>query len=245
MSRIALGVDVGGSGIKAALVDLSDGSLVGDRYKVDTPEPATTKAVSAAFGAVVGRFEYDGVVGVGFPAVVVAGEVRTANNIDPSWIGANAVELFSSAAGREVAMVNDADAAALCEGRYGAARGVEGLAIVLTFGSGIGSGFLYRGELIRNVELGILEFEGHIPAEVHFAAKVRRREDLTWEEWAGRANRFLSHVNDVFSPEVIAIGGGVARKWDQWSGYLDADLPVVRAESANNAGIVGAATLVD
>lgn len=141
-------------------------------------------------------------------------------------------------------MVNDADAAALCEGRYGVGRGVEGLAIMLTFGSGIGSGFLFNGELIRNVELGNLEFEGHMPAEVHFSAKARRREDLTWEEWAGRANRFLSYVNDVFSPELIAIGGGVARKWDLWSGYLDASLPVARAEAANNAGIVGAATLV-
>lgn len=244
MSKIALGVDIGGSGIKAALIDLDDGSMVGERYKVDTPEPATPESVATAFGEVVGQFDYGGPVGVGFPAVVVNGEVRTANNIDRSWIGANAVHLFSGVTGREVLMVNDADAAALCEGRYGAARGVEGLAIVLTFGSGIGSGFLFRGELIRNVELGILEFEGHIPAEVHFAAKARRREDLSWEDWAARANRFLSHVTDVFSPELIAIGGGVARKWELWSGYLDARLPVARAEAANNAGIVGAATLL-
>jgi len=244
MSTIALGVDVGGSGIKAALIDMADGSLVGERYKRDTPAPATPEAVTEVFAEVVDRFDYQGPVGVGFPAVVVGGEVKTANNIEPSWIGANAVDLFAAATGKEVTMVNDADAAAVCEGRYGTAKGIEGLAIVLTFGSGIGSGFLFGGDLIRNVELGILEFEGYVPAEVHFSAKARRREDLTWEQWAARANRFLSHVNDVFSPQLIAIGGGVARKWDRWSGFLDANLPVVRAEAANNAGIVGAASLV-
>lgn len=245
MNKPALGVDIGGSGIKGALIDLADGSMVGERYKVDTPEPSTPGAVAEALAELVGHFGYEGVVGVGFPAVVVAGEVRTANNIDKSWVGTNAVEVFEAATDLEVRMVNDADAAALCEGRYGVARDVEELAIVLTFGSGIGSGFLFKGRLIRNVELGIIEFEGHRPAELHFSAKARRRENLSWEVWAGRANRYLNHVNDLFSPEVIAVGGGVARRWDLWGHYLDQSLPVVRAEAANNAGIIGAATLTD
>ena len=243
MSRPVLGVDIGGSGIKGALVDLTDGMIVGDRYKVDTPEPSTPDAVAAALAQLVGHYDYRGVIGVGFPAVVVGGEVRTANNIDKSWIGTNAIEAFEASTGLEIRMVNDADAAALCEGRYGVARDVDGLAIVLTFGSGIGSGLLFNGQLIRNVELGVIEFEGHRPAEVHFSAKARRREDLSWQGWAERVNRYLVHVNDVFSPRLIAIGGGVARKWDEWGGFVDDALPVVRAQAANNAGIIGAATL--
>lgn len=240
-----LGIDIGGSGIKVAVVDLETGSLVGERVRIDTPEPATPQAVCAAVAGLVIDFGYVGAVGVGFPAIVVDGVVSTANNIDDSWIGVDARAMLADVTGHQVSMVNDADAAALCEARFGVAREVDGLVIVLTFGSGIGSGVLVDGILVPNVELGGLELDGHRPAEVHFSAKARRREDLSWEEWGGRANRFLFHVNSVFSPRLIAVGGGVARKWDMWSEYIDGSLPVVRAAFANDAGLVGAATLVE
>lgn len=239
-----LGIDVGGSGIKGALVDLASGEFVSDRFKVLTPQPATVEAVTAAAARVVEESGYSGPIGVGFPAVIDEGVVGTANNIDRSWIGINAPGAFSEATGVHVAVVNDADAAALCEARFGVARGVRGLVIVLTFGSGIGSGFLVDGELLPNVELGALELDGHERAEYHYSARARKTDGLTFEEWGQRANRFLNHVNDVFSPKLIAIGGGVARKWSAWSHQIDERLPVVRAARANNAGIIGAATLV-
>ncbi|MEA1902163.1 MAG: ROK family protein [Actinomycetota bacterium] len=244
MSNIRLGIDIGGSGIKGALIDLESGELLTDRVKLYTPQPAVPATMGEAVGTIVRGFDYDGPVGVGFPAVVREGIVSTANNIDPEWVGTSAVEVFGAATGLDVSVVNDADAAALCEARYGVARNRSGLVIVLTFGTGIGSGFLVGGELVPNVELGMLELEGHSPAETFFSAKARSRQDLSWGEWGSRVNRFLTHVTRVFSPELIAVGGGVARKWDKWEEHIDQTLPVVRAERANNAGIVGAATIV-
>ncbi|MFV1963558.1 MAG: polyphosphate--glucose phosphotransferase [Acidimicrobiia bacterium] len=245
MSHIRLGIDIGGSAIKGALVDLEGGSLVGDRLRIETPEPGTPERIGDAVASLVGDLDYAGPIGIGFPAVVTNDVISTASNIDGSWVGVDAGELFRSKTGSEVAIVNDADAAALCEARYGVARGVSGLVIVLTFGSGIGSGLLVNGELVRNVELGGLELEGHARAEYHFSARSRKLEGLSWDEWGARANRYLAHVNSVFAPQLIAIGGGISRKWDRWDSKIDTSLPVVPAEFANNAGIVGAATLVD
>lgn len=244
LSNRRLGVDIGGSGIKCALVDIDGGALVGERIKVDTPQPATPWAISDAVAEIVSRVDYEGPIGVGFPAVIVDGEARTANNIDDSNIGVNVRDLIIEKTAHQVTMVNDADAAALCEARYGVAQDVPGLVIVLTFGSGIGSGFLVDGRLVPNVELGILEFEGHVPAESHFSAKARKTQGLSWDEWGERTNRYITHVNAVFSPQMIVLSGGVSKKWDRWAGQLSDSLPVVRAERANNAGIIGAATLV-
>ncbi len=245
MSHIRLGIDIGGSAIKGALVDLEGGSLVGDRLRIETPEPGTPERIGDAVASLVGDLDYAGPIGIGLPAVVTNDVISTASNIDGSWVGVDAGELFRSKTGSEVAIVNDADAAALCEARYGVARGVSGLVIVLTFGSGIGSGLLVDGELVRNVELGGLELEGHARAEYHFSARSRKLEGLSWDEWGARTNRYLAHVNSVFAPQLIAIGGGISRKWDRWDSKIDTSLPVVPAEFANNAGIVGAATLVD
>lgn len=244
MSQVRLGIDVGGSGIKGALVDLETGELVSERIKVATPQPATPEAVTQAAADVLAQSGYTGPIGVGFPAVVAAGVVGTANNIDKAWIGMNVAMAFVQATGVEVAVINDADAAALCEARYGVARGVRGLAIILTFGSGIGSGFLVDGALVPNVELGGLELDGYERAEYHYSAKARKTDGISYGEWGRRVNRFLSHINEVFSPQQIAVSGGVARRWSEWSHELDDSLPVVRAAKANNAGIVGAATLV-
>lgn len=241
---IYLGVDVGGSGIKSALVDVSDGSLLTERLRVDTPQPATPDACATALTAQVAEYDYEGPLGIGFPAVVKHGVVGSANNIDPSWVGLDVIDFFANATGREVSVINDADAAAMAEATFGAAVGISGLVLTITFGTGIGSGLLVDGRLVPNLELGQIELEGHVPAESYFSAKARRTEDLDWDEWGGRANRYLNHVNAVFSPELIVVGGGLAKHWAMYSHTLDPHLPLVPAEMGNNAGIVGAALAV-
>lgn len=241
MSDITLGIDIGGSGMKTAPVDVSTGRMLTDRLRIETPDPSTPDAVAQALGELVARFDVEGTIGVGFPAVVQDGVVRTAMNIDESWIGVDARELFAGVTRRSVAMLNDADAAALAESRFGAARGVRGLAIVITFGTGIGSGFLLDGHLIHNVELGALELDGISPAEDHFSAKARKQDGIEWDEWGRRAARFLRHVDRVFNPELIVVGGGVTSKWSEFADQIDGRLPVVKATMDNDAGIVGAA----
>lgn len=227
--------------MKTALVDVAGGEVVGERQRVDTPQPATPSSMRDAIAGLTSRFDYDGPVGVGFPAVVREGEVFTANNIDRSWIGENAIDVFSDAVPGPLTILNDADAAALAEASFGAAKGVEGLVLVLTFGTGIGTGMLVDGELVRNVELGTMELDGFERAELHYAAKVRCRENLSWDEWAVRMNRFLDHVRRILSPSLMIAGGGIVKRWDLIEVHLDPSLNVVPAQILNNAGIVGAA----
>lgn len=241
---LSLGVDIGGTGIKAGVVDIAEGILVGERVRVPTPQPATPEAVVGAVAGMVAGFRYDGPVGIGFPAVVDGGRVKTAMNIDPAWIGVNALSEFSNALGREVGVVNDADAAALCEARYGAARTVSGVVIVVTFGTGIGSGMLYDGRLIPNIEVGGMEFDGHTRAEFHYSGAAKTRDRLNWEQWGDRAGRFLDYLKVVFAPRLLVVGGGVVKDWEKWAPHLPADLGAVPATRANRAGIIGAATLV-
>lgn len=241
MNGTYLGIDVGGSGIKSALVDLSDGSLVSERLRVDTPQPATPQACVTALGAQLSEYTYDGPIGVGFPSVIRNGIVETANNIDQAWVGYKVADYFAEATGRDTVVLNDADAAALAEAAYGAARDVDGMVLTITFGTGIGSGLLVDGELVPNLELGQIELEGHVPAESHFSAKVRRRENLEWDAWGDRANRYLRHVDYVFNPDLMVIGGGLVKHWDEFARFLDERLPVVPAQMGNNAGLVGAA----
>ena len=235
-------MDIGGSGVKAGLVDVETGELVSERLRLQTPQPSTPEAVVETTMKVVSELASEYTVGIGFPSIIREGIVHSANNIDPSWIGMNVLTVFGEALG-DVRIVNDADAAALAEAAFGKAKGVAGTVIVLTFGTGIGSGILHNGELLPNVELGMLELEGIKPAELKFSAKARRREDLSWEEWASRANRFLRHVDRIFSPSLIIFGGGVSRKWEEFAHHLDDDLPVTPAALANDAGIIGAAAL--
>lgn len=241
MDEISLGIDIGGSGVKYALVDTDLGKLTTERWRIKTPQPATPAAVTDVLVEAVGSIESDGPIGVGFPAVVWDGEVFTANNIDDGWIGLNARDTFAEATGRDIVLVNDADAAGIAEAAYGAARGVSGLILAITFGTGIGSGGIFDGELIPNFELGVIELDGHWPAEDHFAAKNRKREDLTFEEWGQRANRFLSHVHDVLNPQLMVFGGGITKHWAKFSDQLDPSLPVVPASMGNKAGLIGAA----
>lgn len=241
-SETAFGVDIGGSGIKAAPVDLVTGTLAGERLRTDTPRPATPGQVAAVVDELVVRHGWAGPVGICLPGVVQHGIVRTAANIDDSWIGADADELFSEAIGRPVTVLNDADAAGVAEMTWGVGHGRDGVVICLTFGTGIGSGLFVDGVLVPNTELGHLELDGH-DAETRASAKARDREDLTWQEWAERANRYLRHVAFLFSPDLIILGGGVSKKPDKWVPHLDVGCEIAVAELANNAGIAGAALL--
>ena len=237
---ITLGIDIGGTGMKAAPVDLDRGELTAERYRIDTPQPATPEAMAQVVKELVEHFEWTGVIGAAMPTVVRHGVVYSAANIDESWIGTDADALFTSASGCDVAVLNDADAAGVAEMTFGAGRGRTGVVIVLTFGTGIGSGVFVDGHLVPNTELGHIEIDG-LDAEARAAASARKRDDLSWEQWTVRVNRYLVEVVKLFSPELIIVGGGASKRAHTWIPLLDVDTEVVVASMANNAGIVGAA----
>jgi polyphosphate glucokinase len=235
-----LGIDIGGTGMKAALVDLDTGELRSGRYRIDTPKPATPEAMAIVVRELVTHFEWTNPVGVGFPAVVRNGVVGSAANIDESWIKVDADVLFSEATGLDVHMINDADAAGVAEVRFGAGRARRGVVMMLTFGTGIGSGLFIDGVLVPNTELGHLELDGH-DAESKAAASARDRNGWSWSEWAERVQRYLVHVERLFSPDLFIVGGGASKQSGKWLKYISIDTEIVPAQMANNAGIVGAA----
>lgn len=240
--QVSFGIDIGGTGMKAAPVDLATGELVGERFRIDTPQPATPAAMAVVVNELVNHFDWTGPVGVAFPTVVRNGVVHSAANIAKEWIGVDADAVFTEASGCEVSVINDADAAGVAEMRYGAGRGREGVVIVLTFGTGIGSGFFVNGVLAPNSELGHIELDGY-DAELRAAASARSRDDLSWEEWAARVQRYLEAIVMLFSPELVIVGGGASKKPDRWVPLLDVDTEIAVASMANNAGIVGAALI--
>jgi polyphosphate glucokinase len=246
MSKHVLGIDIGGSGIKGAPVDLKEGRFATDRQRLETPEASTPEAVAALVAEVAAAFADDvdpaAPVGVTVPAVVHHGVVRTAANIDQAWIGTDAEKLFERVLGRPVIVVNDADAAGAAEMHYGAGRGTEGVVLVTTLGTGIGTALFLGGELLPNTELGHLELDGH-DAETRAANSARERDDLSWEEWAGRLQRYYGHVEDLFWPDLVIVGGGVSKKADRFLPHLHLRAPIVPAELRNDAGIIGAAWL--
>jgi len=235
------GVDIGGTGIKGAPVDLDRGDLSGERFKVLTPHPATPEAVIAGVHKVVTHFGWSGTLGVTFPGVVVDGVTRTAANVDPSWIGVDARKALGERLGLPVMIMNDADAAGVAEVTFGAARGRGGTVMVLTLGTGIGSALFVDGRLVPNTELGHLELRGH-EAEKRASVKAREDEDLSWEHWAHRLRKYLVHLEMLFSPDLFVLGGGVSRKADKFLPHLHGiSAEIVPAQLQNNAGIVGAA----
>ncbi|WP_063061030.1 polyphosphate--glucose phosphotransferase [Nocardia sienata] len=245
VGRHAFGIDIGGSGVKGAAVDLDTGALVHERIKIATPHPSTPDAVAAAVAKLIETAGWDGPVGLTLPCVVLDGVAHTAANVDKSWIGTDARALFATAlGGREVTVLNDADAAGLAEDRYGAARDIHGLVLLLTFGTGIGSALLNNGSLVPNTELGHLEIGG-METEHRAAASVKERENLDYPEWAARVSTVLSGLEDLFWPTVIVAGGGISRDADQWIPLLTNRTRVVPANLKNTAGIVGAAMAVD
>ncbi|MET9821874.1 MULTISPECIES: polyphosphate--glucose phosphotransferase [unclassified Streptomyces] len=237
------GVDIGGSGIKGAPVDLDRGDLAQERCKVLTPHPATPDGVADGVRQVVEHFGWSGPVGLTFPGVVTGGAtVRTAANVDKSWVDTDARALFGERlGGLDVTVVNDADAAGVAEMHFGAGRGRKGTVILLTFGTGIGSAVFTDGVLIPNTELGHLELDGH-DAEKRASSKVKDDHDMSWEHWAHRVQKYLAHVEMLFSPELFVIGGGVSRKSHKFLPYIEGiRAEIVPAQLQNNAGIVGAA----
>ncbi|ROQ34140.1 polyphosphate glucokinase [Streptomyces sp. PanSC19] len=236
------GVDIGGSGIKGAPVDLGRGALAEERHKVLTPQPATPDGVAGCVAEVVTHFGWTGPVGVTFPGVVTGSTVRTAANVDKSWIGVDAGTLISDRlGGLPVTVLNDADAAGVAEMTFGAGRGRKGTVILLTLGTGIGSAVFVDGRLVPNTELGHLELKGH-DAETRASTRAKEDEGLTWEHWATkRLRKYLAHVEMLFSPELFIIGGGVSRKADKFLPLIEGiRAKIVPAELQNDAGIVGA-----
>lgn len=244
-SRYPLGIDIGGSGIKGAPVDLKTGAFAKPRRRVETPEKSTPDAVADVVAGIAKHFERDtggSPIGVTLPAVVSRGMVRTAANIDQSWVGTDAATLLSSKLDREVTVVNDADAAGVGELQYGAARNVDGLVLVATLGTGIGSALLHNGVLVPNSELGHLEIDGY-DAESQASSRARETEELSWDEWAARLQRYFAHVENLLWPELIVVGGGVSKHAEHYLPLLHLRAPIVAAQLGNAAGIAGAAWL--
>ncbi|WP_269286873.1 polyphosphate--glucose phosphotransferase [Streptomyces antarcticus] len=237
-----MGVDIGGSGIKGAPVDLDRGDLAQERHKVLTPQPATPEGVAGCVAEVVRAFSWTGPVGVTFPGVVTGGVTRSAANVDKSWVGVDAAALFSRELdGLPVTVLNDADAAGVAEMTYGAGRGRGGTVILLTLGTGIGSALFTDGRLVPNTELGHLELKGH-DAEKRASVKAKEDGDLSWEHWAQRLQKYLEHVEMLFSPDLFILGGGVSRKPEKFLPFIEGvRAEIVPAKLQNNAGIVGAA----
>jgi polyphosphate glucokinase len=238
------GVDIGGSGIKGCPVDIEGGVLADERIRVPTPQPSTPETVAQAVAEIVGKFGWPGPVGVTLPCVVKQGTAHTAANIDKSWIGTDAQDLFAKYLDRprsDVVVLNDADAAGLAEMRCGAGVGHGGLVVLLTFGTGIGSAMFVDGKLIPNTEFGHIEVDGH-DAETRAAASVKDELDLSYAEWAPRVSRYIRALESFLWPDLIIVGGGVSRKAHKWLPLLDIRTPITAATLKNDAGIVGAAT---
>src|SRR5215210_1986625 len=244
-TRPVLGIDIGGSGIKGAPVDLTVGELIVDRLKIATPEQSTPQNVAKVVGQIVDHFADqigDGPLGVTIPAVVTHGKTRSAANIDKSWIDAEAEKIFEDRLGRDILLVNDADAAGIAEVHYGAAKGHPGLVLMATLGTGIGTAIVYRGVLIPNSELGHIEIDGH-DAEKRAAASVKEREGLSYKEYIPRLQKYLERLGALLWPDLIVIGGGISKNSEKFIPKLKLNAEVVPAKLLNTAGIVGAAWL--
>lgn len=235
------GIDVGGSGVKGGTVDLSTGELIGERIKLLTPRPATPDAIAETVAKIVDQASWDGSVGITLPSVVIGGIAHSAANIDESWIGTDARATFSAAlGGRTVSVLNDADAAGLAEDKYGAGKDVDGVVMLVTLGTGIGSAILNRGVLLPNTEFGHLEVEGK-EAEHRAASSVKDKQDLSYAEWAVEVSNVLGRFEALVWPDLFVAGGGISRKAHKWIPLLTNRTPVVPATLQNTAGIVGAA----
>jgi len=242
---LPLGIDVGGSGIKGAPVDLSTGGFAAKRRRIDTPVPSTPEAVAEVINQIVDHFDDvrgDSPIGVTIPGVVTHGVVRSAANIDKAWLDFEAEPMLEKVLGHDIILVNDADAAGVAELHYGAAKGQRGLVILTTLGTGIGTALIHDGVLVPNSELGHLELDGH-DAETRAASSIKDREGLTYADWATRLQRYYSHLENLLWPDLFVVGGGVSKDHEQFLPLLDLRTPIVPAALQNKAGIIGAAHL--
>lgn len=236
----ALGIDIGGSGVKGSVVDLAQGELVGERMRMDTPQPSHPAAVAEVIGLLVRSLKWSGPIGCTFPGIIYHGVIKTSANLDKSWVDVHSVRLFERATACPVRVLNDADAAGIAEMQFGAGRGESGVVIMLTFGTGIGSAIFLDGKLLPNTEFGHLPIRGK-PAEHRAAARLRKEEELTWEQWAARVDEYLEYMEFFFSPDLFIIGGGVSKRYDKFLHLLRTRARIVPAQLLNDAGILGAA----
>jgi polyphosphate glucokinase len=236
-----LGIDIGGTGIKGAPVDAATGGLLASRIKIDTPRPATPDAVSEVVREVAQSFNWTGPVGITFPGVVTSGTIRTAANVDKSWIGTDAVALFGKVLGLDVVVVNDADAAGIAEVTFGAGAGVKGSVLMVTFGTGLGTALFTDGILVPNTEFGHIEIRGK-DAELRASERAKVTHDWGWKDWTERVSEYLQHLEALLSPSLIIVGGGISKEADKWVPMLTGiQAKIVAATLHNDAGIVGGA----
>lgn len=235
-----LGIDIGGSGIKGAPIDIKRGVLVKDRYRIPTPQPSVPNDVAGVVAKIAHHFEWKGPIGCTFPAVVKNGVTYTAANVDKSWVGTNAQKILQKKTGCPVLVINDADAAGIAEMEFGAGKGRKGITIMLTFGTGIGSAIFVNGVLVPNTEFGHMEIRGK-DAEDRASDRMRKKDDLSWKKWAKRVNEFLDRMEALFSPDLFILGGGVSKKHSNYLHLLNTQAEIVPAQSLNEAGIIGAA----
>ncbi len=235
-----LGIDVGGSGIKGGIVDTQQGELITERYRIPTPKPAIPSSMIETIEAIIRNFAWHGAVGCGFPAAVKNEIVKTASNIDDSWIGLNASARIEKGTGCPTHLVNDVDAAGYAEVAFGAGKHRYGTIFMAAFGTGIGTAVFHNQQLVPNTELGHIPMHG-MAAEDYAANSIREKNDLSWEEWGGRVNEYLQLIEALFWPDIIIIGGGVSKDFNEFKAYLDLDTEIVPAENRNHAGIIGAA----
>lgn len=237
-----LGIDVGGSGIKGAIIDTCNGLLLSDRMRIKTPQPSTPKNVANVLNELVSQFEYEGVIGVSFPTVVVKNKSITCGNLHKSWKGIQIDELFQGTTDHKYFINNDADLAALAEMKLGAGKGIDrGTVIMVTIGTGLGTGIYSNGALVPNIELGRIFGKDGLPIEFFAGDKARKDQDLSWDEWGERFDFFLKHIVRVFTPDLFIIGGGASKKWDKFKNKITIETPIRIAHFLNNAGIIGAA----
>jgi len=236
-----LGVDIGGSGIKGAIVDTVKGELVTERYRIETPQPATPEAIAAALAQLVIHFNWHGPVGCGFPAAIQHGIARSAANISSSFIGTHIDKLFSEATKCPCYSLNDADAAGMAEIHFGEGAGHAGVVLLITIGTGLGTVFFIDGKLLPNTELGHLYLKNGKKAENYASDAVRKNEDLDWKRWGNRFNKYLTMMEKLFWPDLIILGGGASKQFDKFKEQITVEAPVKPAAFLNQAGIVGAA----
>ncbi len=240
-----LGIDVGGTGIKGAIVETSTGELVSERLRIETPRPATPESISMTVKKLVGRCQWSGPVGIGFPAAIQHGIARTAANIDPAFIGLPVADYFSMQTGNLAYVANDADVAGLAEMRFGAGKDVAGVALIVTIGAGLGTALFSGGHLLPNTELGHLILDNGLEAERYASDAVRVAKQLKWKDWGDRLNHYLITLENLFWPDLIVIGGGASKKLSKFASRITTQTPVVPAGFLNQAGIVGAALFAE
>ncbi|GAA5215613.1 polyphosphate--glucose phosphotransferase [Corallincola platygyrae] len=236
-----LGIDIGGSGIKGAIVDLTTGELASERHRIPTPQPATPAQVAETVAELVAHFDWKGPVGCGFPAAIQHGIARTAANIDKSFIGTDVASLFSDKTGCPCYVLNDADAAGLTEMRFGAGKNAEGVVLLVTIGTGLGTCLFSDGQLLPNTELGHIFLENGMEGEHYASSAVREREELSWGKWGKRFNVYLQQMEALFWPDIILLGGGASKKFEKYKDKIDVEAVVTPAASLNQAGIIGGA----